>query len=88
MSAAALILRIMFSTVTVIVLGVIAVFGFIVIEPFSAAFGTPGGLPGWSGLGSNLLMFVSLGFLGLMLVLVLHTVYAPIRNDRRQQFRR
>jgi len=88
MSAAALILRIMFATVTLIVLGVTSVFGFIVIEPFAAAFGAPGGLPGWSGLGDNLLMFTSMGFLGLLLVLTLWFVYAPIRNDRRQQFRR
>jgi len=88
MSAAALILRIMFGTVTVIVLGVTSVFGFIILEPFAAAFGTPGGLPGWSGLGSHTLMFTSMGMLGLLLVLVLWFVYAPIRNDRRQQFRR
>jgi len=87
MSAAALILRIIFATVTVVVLGVTFVFGFLVIEPFSEAFGAPA-LAGWSGLGAHTLMFTSLGMVGLLLVLTLWFVYAPIRNDRRQQFRR
>jgi len=87
MSAAALILRILVATVTVIVLGVVGVFGFMVIEPFHAAFGDPPASLGWDSPGGTVLAFTAAGFLGLALVLVIWLVVAPIRRDQRQEFR-
>jgi len=87
MSAARLILRIIMATVTVIAVGAIGVLGFMTIEPFFTALGEPTGFNGATP-ASNLMLFSSLGVLGLLLVLVLWFVYAPIRSDRRQQFRR
>lgn len=86
MSAARLILRIIMATVTVIAVGAIGVFGWVMMGPFFEAIGEPSGF-GSVTPASNLMLFSSLGLLGLLLVLVIWFVYAPIRNDRRQQFR-
>lgn len=86
MTAARLILRIIMATATVITVGAIGVLGFMTIEPFFNAFGEPTGLGGATPAG-NVMLFGSLGVLGLLLVLVLWFVYAPIREDKRQQFR-
>lgn len=88
MSAASLILRIIVATVIVLTLGTIGVFGFTVIEPFYQAFGEPPSSLGWGSPAMNVLAFGSFGFLGLFLVLIIWLVYAPIREDKRQQFRR
>jgi TRAP-type C4-dicarboxylate transport system permease small subunit len=87
MSAARLILRIIIATVIVITLGVIAIFGFQVIEPFYGAFGDPPASLGWGTPATKTLAFASFGFIGLFLVLIIWFVYAPIREDRRQQYR-
>lgn len=87
MSAAALILRIVFATVIVIVIGTIGVFGFTVIEPFYAAFGEPPSSLGWGSPASTTLLFAAIAILGLLLVVVIWLVAAPIRRDQRQQFR-
>lgn len=87
MSAAALIVRIIFATVAVLAVGTIAVFGFIVLEPFSQAFGSPPASLGWGSLGAHTLTFAVAGIFGLILVIVIWLVYAPIRQDQRQQFR-
>jgi len=86
MTAARLILRIIMATATVIAIGAIGVLGFMTIEPFFNAFGEPTGLGDATPAG-NVMLFGSLGVLGLLLVLVLWFVYAPIREDKRQQFR-
>lgn len=87
MSAASLVLRIVVATVAVLTLGTIFVFGFTVIEPFYFAFGEPPSSLGWGSPALNTLAFASVGMLGLFLVLIIWTVYAPIRLDQRQQYR-
>jgi len=87
MSGARLVLRIIMATVTVIAVGAIGVFGWVMMGPFFESIGEPTGFGSATPAG-NLMLFSSLGLLGLLLVLVLWFVYAPIRNDRRQQFRR
>lgn len=87
MSAAGLIVRIVFASVIIITLGVIAVFGFTIIEPFYTSFGDPPSSLDWGSPGSITLLFSSFGFIGLMLVLVIWLIVAPIREDRRQQIR-
>ncbi len=87
MSAAALIIRIIFATVAVLAVGTIAIFGFIVLEPFSQAFGSPPASLGWGSLGTHTLTFAVAGVFGLIITIVVWLVYAPIRQDRRQQYR-
>lgn len=87
MSALSLVLRISIATVTVLVLGTMAVFSFTVIEPFYNAFGSSPAALGWGNLGLHTVGFAAAGFIGLILVLVIWLVYAPIRADQRQQFR-
>lgn len=88
MGALSLILRIAIATVTVLVLGTIAVFSFTVIEPFYQAFGSAPASLGWGNLGLHTVGFAAAGFIALILVLIVWMVYAPIRADQRQQFRR
>lgn len=87
MSAAGLIFRIAIATVTVISIGAIGVFGFTVIEPFYAAFGEPPSSLDWGTPASTVVAFASFSLLGLMLVLIIWLISAPVRNDRRQQIR-
>lgn len=87
MSAASLILRIVFATVIVITLGVTAVFGFTVIEPFYGAFGEPPSSLGWGTPATGVLAGGAAAFLGLFLVVIIWFIYAPIRRDQRQQYR-
>lgn len=87
MSAAGLVLRIVVASVTVIAVGAIGVFGFVVIEPFFAAFSDAGSAVGWDSPASTVVAFASFGIIGLLLVLIIWLISAPIRNDRRQQIR-
>ena len=86
MSAAALILRIVIASITVITVGVIGWIGFLVIEPFSMHFGDPPASLGW-GTGAPILTFASFAIIGLLLVLVIWFIVSPIRADQRQGFR-
>lgn len=86
--SARLILRIVMATVTVICVGAIGVLGFTVIEPFYQAFGEPPAALDWGTPASTTITFASVALLALLLVLVIWFVTAPIRHDRRQQFRR
>lgn len=85
MSAAALIFRIILASIIAITVGVIGWIGFMILEPFSAAFGNPPSSLGW-GTGQSVLMFVSFAIIGLLIVLVVWFVVAPARRDARQQF--
>jgi len=90
MTAAQTILRLIVYTVTVIAVGMTLVMGFLfVLEPFAqAGVGeTPAAL-GWGDLSGSLLSWVVAGGLSLLLVVVIWLVAAPIRSDKRQQFRR
>lgn len=87
MSAAALILRIIVAGIAVITIGTIGVFGFTVIEPFHAAFGEPPSSLDWGSPASTTLTFTAAGIFGLFLALVIWFVYAPIKQDQRQQYR-
>ena len=89
MSAPRLVLRIVIATVTVITVGTIAVFGFTqVIEPFAGALGGPPSSLGWDDPGGTTTSMVIAAFLALLLVLIIWFIAAPIRQDKRQQFRR
>lgn len=85
--AARLIVRICWVTVLILIVGTMAVFGFQIIEPMYANFGEPPGWLGWGEPGAEALLFSSVGMLGVMLVLVLFVIFAPIREDIRQQTR-
>jgi len=87
MSAASLVLRIIVFLVSMIAIGAIFVLGFTVIEPFHAAFGEPPDGLGWADSAGTTLTFASFGMIGLLLVLIIWFVSAPVREDRRQQFR-
>jgi hypothetical protein len=89
MSAPAFIFRVMFATVTLIAVGAISVVGYIaVVEPFAQAPIGPPGTLGWGAVDDTAVQFAMLGLLGLMVVLVVWFVSAPIRRDRRQEVRR
>lgn len=89
MSAPRLVLRIVIATVTVIAVGTIAVFGYTqVIEPFAGALAGPPAALGWDDPGGTTTTMVVAAFLALLLVLVIWFISAPIRQDKRQQFRR
>jgi len=88
MSAARLILRLVFGTVAALLVGTILVIGFTqVIEPFSQNFSAPAGL-GWGSPGATVLTWAAIAGIGLLLFLIIWLVAAPIRRDRRQQFGR
>jgi len=89
MSAPRLVLRIVIATVTIICVGTIAVIGFTqVVEPFDAALSGPPDSLGWPDAAGTTTTMVVAGLLGLILVLIIWFIAAPIRRDRRQQFRR
>lgn len=89
MSATRLVLRIVIATVTALVVGTILVFGFVnVIEPFDAALSGPPASLNWGDPGGTTVAMAIAGGLALLLVLVIWFVSAPIRQDKRQQFRR
>jgi len=87
MSAARFILRMVVFVVTLLVVGTIAVLGFTVVEPFFTALGEPSPAS-WGTPASSTVTFAAVGLLGMLLVLIIWFVSAPIRRDRRQQFRR
>lgn len=89
MSAVArFILAIIVATVTVITLGVVAVIGIGVIEPFAAELSGPPESLGWGNPASNVLTFGAAALLALILVLMIWLVAMPIKEDRRQEVRR
>lgn len=88
MSVQRLILRTLFFPVMLVTIGIIGLFGFMVLEPFQAALGGPPSSLGWGTPGGTVMTFASVGLVTLLLVIAIWYVAAPIRNDRRQQFRR
>ena len=86
MSATSLLFRMMFGTVMVIVLGMCAaVAGVFVIEPIHFALG--GVAPVIEGNpSSQVILFSSVSLIGLISVLLVWMVAAPIRRDVRQEF--
>lgn len=86
-SAAALIIRMMFASVFVLVVAIIGVFGFLVLEPFYGSFGEPPSSLGWSSPGTTNIAMVSFAFIALLMVVVIWLIAAPIQQDRRQQIR-
>ena len=85
--AVALILRMMVATLSILIVGTIAVFAMQFIEPIGAVLSTPDAL-GWAdpfdAIGG---VFVA-AVVGLMLVITIWLITAPVPNDRRQQIRR
>ena len=88
MRAANLILSLIVGTVAVLTLGTIFVFGFQLLDPFAAAFGSPPASLGWEVGSLQILAFAGAGMVGLLAVLVIWLISGPIRSDRRQGFRR
>ena len=86
-SGIALIMRFIFVPVIFFTVGIIALLGWQLIEPFTVAFSAPSGL-GWGDPGDTALRFTALAFAGLLLVIAAWGLFAPIRSDRRQQVRR
>jgi len=87
MSAARLILRMVVLSVGIIMVGLILVFGFTLIEPFSQTFSAPASL-GWDSPGSTVVMWSAIAGIAFLGFIVVYLITAPIRNDRRQQFGR
>jgi hypothetical protein len=88
-SAAALVLRIIVSVVLLVVLGTAAAVSFTgALEPLAAAVGDPGASLGWGSPATDALTYGGSALVSILLVLILWTVFAPIKNDVRQQFRR
>jgi len=77
------ILRIVAVPVVTLILMFVAWIGVTLFEPIDAALGT--NAAGWTPV--NFLFFMSLGLIGLFLVLIVWFWYAPIRNDVRQEQR-
>ena len=86
MSSARLILRVIFATLTVVVLGGTLLIGLPLVEAFSQALGGGRAAVGWSDPG--IFSFFAAAFVGLFLVLIIWFVTAPIRRDKRQEFGR
>ena len=79
----ALIMRGIVMGVTFLALTVAALIGWQLVEPWAAAFDAPGaGLP----TPASLLPFLGVGTLALPVVLFLWYWFAPVRDDRRQQY--
>lgn len=87
MRVANLILSVIVGTVAVLTLGTIFVFGFSLLDPFAAAFGSPPSGLGWDVGSLQILAFAGAGMIGLFVVLVVWLISGPIRSDRRQAFR-
>lgn len=86
-SAARLIFRLCFATVLVIIAGTVSVFGFQILEPVYFGFGEPASSLNWGEPGKLALTYASFGMLGVFLVIILWFVYAPIKEDVRQEVR-
>ena len=80
----ALIMRMIVFVLAIFVVGVIVVMGLQFVEPISQVTGAPAAL-GWGSPGY--LGWMVVGALALLLVVTIWFVTAPIRSDRRQQFR-
>lgn len=88
MSVARLIVRIMVATVLVLAVGTTAVLGFgSVLEPLYKGFGEPAASLGWGTPGQAALEMAAVAFLGILLVIIIWFVAAPIKSDLRQEFR-
>lgn len=85
--AIALLLRMMVATLSILIVGTIAVFGMQFIEPIGAVLSTPDAL-GWSDPFEVVGGIFVAAIVGLMLVIAIWLITAPVRNDRRQQIRR
>jgi nitrate reductase NapE component len=88
MSAARLMLRIMFFPIIAVSVGLVGLFGFMVLEPFKQSLSGPPSSLGWGAPGADVMTFASVGVLALLMVLAVWFISAPIRRDKRQQFRR
>ncbi|MFB6198928.1 MAG: hypothetical protein ABEI52_11790 [Halobacteriaceae archaeon] len=78
------IIRIVVMPVVLLILMFVAWVGVKLFEPIDSALGV--NAAGWTPV--NFLFFMSLGLIGLVLVLFVWFWYAPIRNDVRQEQRR
>lgn len=76
------ILRIIGATLSLFVIIFVSAVGITLIEPIASALGVaPAGL-GWPDVGFT--FFMSLGLIGLGIVVIIWLIFAPIRNDIRQ----
>ena len=87
MRAANFILALIVATVAVLTLRTIFVFGFQLLDPFAAAFGSPPSGLGWEIGSLQIVAYAGAGMIGLFVVVIVWFVYGPIRTDVRQGVR-
>lgn len=87
MDAAEMLFRMIAATVVIIALGILAWFTLIgVVEPMYAAFGDPPSDLSWGSPATDALGAFVAGVLGLIVLVVVWFIVAPIQSDVRQQF--
>lgn len=77
------IIRLVVTPIVLLIIMFVAVVGVTLYEPINTSLG--GNAVGWDPV--NFIFFMSLGLIGLVLVLFFWLWYAPIRNDVRQDQR-
>jgi len=88
MSGLDLIFRIPLTLMMIIAVGTVGVFGFLFYaEPMYLAFGAPSYGLGWGDPGMQALEILVVGVLGLLAIIIVWFVAAPIQSDVRQEVR-
>lgn len=86
MAGANTIIRIVVFPIVLLIIMFVTAVGIRLYEPIRQALGQPPAGLGWPTV--NFLFFMTLGLIGLFLVLLFWLLYAPIRNDVRQEQQR
>lgn len=88
MGAPELMIRTMVATISVIAVGAVGVIGYLgVVSPFRTSLPGPPSSLGWGDPGGVVGLFTMLAMLGLLLLIIVWYVSAPIRDDKRQERR-
>lgn len=76
------ILRIIGSGLSLFVIIFVSVVGVTLYEPINQSLGSTPASLGWPDV--NFIFFMALGLIGLVIVVIIWLIFAPIRNDVRQ----